>query len=59
MAQDDFGKEIGQEMSRVFTIAEASNLIDEMGLRAFLVNVKQNLEEPTERDNVDAILRQW
>lgn len=57
--QDDFGKEIGQEMSRVFTIADASDLIDEMGLRAFLVNVKEQLDSKVERDNVDAILRQW
>jgi hypothetical protein len=57
--QDDFGKEIGQEMSRVFTIADASELIDEMGLRAFLVNVKEQLDSKVERDNVDAILRQW
>jgi hypothetical protein len=57
--QDDFGKEIGQEMSRVFTIADASELIDEMGLLAFLVNVKEQLDSKVERDNVDAILRQW
>ena len=57
--QDDFGKEIGQEMSRVFTIADASELIDEMGLRAFLVNVKEQLDCKVERDKVDAILRQW
>ena len=57
--QDDLGKEIGQEMSRVFTIADASELIDEMGLLAFLVNVKEQLDSKVERDNVDAILRQW
>lgn len=60
MLQDDYGNAIDQdEYFREHALADASDLIDSVGLRAFLVYVQSKVENQTEYDNIKHILKEW
>ena len=57
--QDDFGDLVGIEWFREHALADAAELIDEMGLRAFLHMVKPKLDSLIEIDNITEVLEDW
>lgn len=55
MIVDDYGL----EWDREFGMTESSELISQMGLRAFLTTVAEYIEDDIEAENIKKVLEQW
>jgi hypothetical protein len=56
MIVDDYG----QEWERSLVFGDSADMISRIGLRAFLVNVREYLEDDElEAENIQKVLEQW